>query len=48
VTALDSLAPGDYRAILLVAGINPAKFDCVCDESNERYRLLLQPVASSN
>lgn len=47
VTALDGLAPGDYRAILLVSGIDPHQFDSVCEESNERYRLLLQPVAAS-
>lgn len=46
-TVLDALEPGAYHAILLVAGINPDQFDSVCHVSNERYRLLLQPVASS-
>lgn len=44
---LDSLAPGDYRAVLLVSGIDPAKFDSLCEDSDERYLLLLQPATTS-
>lgn len=45
VPVLETLQPGQYRAIVLRAGVEAAHFDSVCDESNERYLLMLQPKA---
>lgn len=38
---IDGVEPGDYRATLLVAGVDPQQADIVCERSNERYWLLL-------
>jgi hypothetical protein len=42
VPVLDALQPGEYRAIVLRSGVEAADFDNVCEESNERYLLILQ------
>jgi len=47
VIVAELLAEGDYHAVLLRAGIDETQRDLLCDESDERYWLLLQPVASS-
>lgn len=43
VPVLDTLQPGDYRAIVLRSGADAADWDRECDESNLRYLLMLQP-----
>ena len=43
IPVLDALEPGEYHAVVLVTGVDPTQFDLVCEESNERYLLLLQP-----
>ena len=47
VVAAELLAEGDYHAVLLRAGIDEAQRDQLCEESDERYWLMLQTVASS-
>lgn len=47
VIVAELLAEGDYHAVLLRAGIDETQRDGLCDESDERYWLLLQPVPLS-
>lgn len=42
IPVLDALDPGEYHAVILVSGVDPAQFDLVCEVSDERYLLLLQ------
>ena len=46
VIVAELLAEGDYRTVLLRAGIDETQRDGLFDDSDERYWLLLQPVSS--